>query len=232
MKSRKIALSSELAYVLSVLLIALAVAMASAADFGLSMIVAPAYLVSQWLGLISFGQAEYLVQGLLFVVLCVALRRFRPIYLVSFGTGLFYGAVLDFWRSVLPLLNPALTPPDTLSLGLRIGLFVLAEALTGLAIALCFRTYIYPQVYDFFVTAITGRYGISTVRFKRAFDLGMLLLALGLSLLLFRGLVGIGIGTVIMALCNSAVIGFFLRLLERHVDIHPRFPRLAEKFRL
>lgn len=232
MKEKKFVLYSELAYVLSVVIIALAVAMASAADFGLSMIVAPAYILSQWLGVISFGQAEYVVQGILFVILCIALRGFKPIYLAAFGTGIFYGAVLDLWRTLVPLLNPLVTPPESLGLGLRITLFVLAEVLTGVSIALCYKAYIYPQVYDFFVSAITTRYGISTVRFKRGFDLGMFLLAVGMSLLLFRGFVGVGIGTLILAVCNSAVIGVFLRLYDKYVDFPPRFPKLAEKFRL
>jgi len=147
-REKKFVLYSEVAYVLSVVLIALAVALASAADFGLSMVVVPAYILSQWLGVITFGQAEYIVQGLLFVILCVALRGFKPIYLVSFFTGVFYGAVLDLWR-LLPFLNPAVTPPGSMGLGLRIVLFALSELLTGIAIALCFKAYLFPMVYDF-----------------------------------------------------------------------------------
>ncbi len=230
MQGKKIVIYSEVAYVLAVVIIALAVAMASAADFGLSMIVAPAYILSQFLGFISFGQAEYIVQGLLFVALCVALHGFKAIYLTSFVTGVFYGAVLDLWRFAVPLLNPALMPPESLGLGLRIVLFVLAEILTGISIALCYKAYIFPMVYDFFVTAITDHYKINCIRFKRCFDIGIFLFSVVMSLLLFRGFVGIGIGTLILALCNSAVIGFFLQLYDKYVDFPPRFPKLAEKF--
>ena len=89
----------------AVVLLAFAVALLSAADFGISMIVAPAYLLSLKLSALSFGQAEYVIQVGIFLVLCVALRKFRWVYLFSFGTCLLYGLVLDAWRQI-PFFHP------------------------------------------------------------------------------------------------------------------------------
>ena len=54
---------TELSYVFGMLILALGFAMMTYADFGLSMVVAPAYLlhlkVSQYLPFFSFGTAEY-----------------------------------------------------------------------------------------------------------------------------------------------------------------------------
>ena len=76
---------SELAYLAGIVLLALGTSCASAASFGLSMVVAPAYLIHlklspTWPG-ITFGVAEYIVQAVLLLVLSLALRRFRPYYL-------------------------------------------------------------------------------------------------------------------------------------------------------
>lgn len=60
---KKINVSSELIYILAVILLSLAVAILTSANFGISMIVAPAYLLSLKIGVITFGQAEYIVQA-------------------------------------------------------------------------------------------------------------------------------------------------------------------------
>ena len=68
---KKIKLNSEIMYVVSNVLMALSVAMLSSVDFGLSMIPAPAYILSQKIQVLTFGQCEYIIQFLVFVLLCV-----------------------------------------------------------------------------------------------------------------------------------------------------------------
>lgn len=151
----KIKVSSEIGYLAAIVLLSLAVAMLSAADFGISMIVAPAYLLSLKLPFLSFGQAEYVIQAGLFIVLCVVLRKFRAVYLFSFITCLIYGFVLDLWR-MIPFFNPSATEPGSMALWLRIVMFVVGVSVTSFAIALFFKTYLYPQVYDFFCESRFG----------------------------------------------------------------------------
>lgn len=81
---KKLCISSEVTYALAIILLALAVAMLTAADFGISMVVAPAYLLSLKVGVITFGQAEYIIQAGVFILLCLVIRKFKPIYLMSF----------------------------------------------------------------------------------------------------------------------------------------------------
>ena len=118
-KTGKIRVHSEMIYLLAIFLLALAVAMLTAADFGISMIVAPAYLLSLKTGFLTFGQAEYVIQAGVFVLLCLILRNFRFVYLMSFVTCLVYGAVLDLWRR-LPCFNPSVTAPGSMALWLRV----------------------------------------------------------------------------------------------------------------
>ena len=63
MQKKKLKIPSEAVYILAVALLSLAVAMISAANFGVSMIVAPAYLLSLKLEFLTFGQAEYVIQA-------------------------------------------------------------------------------------------------------------------------------------------------------------------------
>ena len=77
MQKKKLKIPSEAVYILAVALLSLAVAMLTAANFGVSMIVAPAYLLSLKLEFLTFGQAEYVIQAGLFVVFCIAMRGFK-----------------------------------------------------------------------------------------------------------------------------------------------------------
>ena len=68
MQSKKIALSSELMYFVATVVLAFAVAMITAADFGISMIVAPAYIFHLKFSIFTFGQSEYIIQAILFIL--------------------------------------------------------------------------------------------------------------------------------------------------------------------
>ncbi|MCM1365015.1 MAG: DUF6198 family protein [Faecalibacterium sp.] len=229
---KKIKLSSELVYILSILFISFAVAMISSTNFGISMIVAPAYIISEKVSFLTFGQSEYVVQGLLFIVFCILMKKVKLVYFSSFITGVIYGAVLDFWRFVIPHFNPDVTVPGALPFALKAVYFILGMLLTSLAIAMFFKTYIYPQVYDFFVKGITEHFGINQTKFKYGFDITFLLISCVLTFVLFRKIVGIGVGTIIMTLCNGFLIGMFGKMLDKFFEITPRFPKFAAKFDL
>ena len=225
-------LHSEILYLISICLMAISVSMCAAADFGVSMIVAPTYILSLKFTFLTFGQWEYVFQAVLFIVFCILMKRFRFVYLFSFFSCVLYGWVLDLFRAVIPLFNPAVTPPGSMALWIRILLFVSGNLITAFAVAVFTRCYLFPQVYDFFVIGLTARYGLPFARFKTIFDLSFLALAVTLSLVLFRGFNGIGVGTLITALLNGFVIGLFSKLLTKIAVIRPLFPKLAQKFRL
>lgn len=228
---RKIKISSEIAYFAAIVLLSLAVAILSTADFGISMIVAPAYLLSLKAGFLSFGQAEYVVQAIVFILLCIVLKRFRFVYFFSFGTCLIYGFVLDLWRKI-PFLNPTATPPGSMNLPLRIAMFVIGMILTSFSVALFFKTYLFPQVYDFFVKAVSCKYGIKLSRLKTVVDLSCLTASVIMTFAFFGEIRGIGWGTLIMALLNGTVIGYFSKLLDKAFDFQPTFTRFAAMFKL
>lgn len=227
---KKIRVSNELIYVLAVIVLSFATAMLAAADLGMSMVVAPAYIVSLKVKALTFGQAEYIVQGMLFILFCVLMKKVRRLYFFSFVSGLIYGAVLDFWRMVIPRFDPERFAPGSLPLSIRIVYFIVGFLLNSLGVALYFKTYFYPQVYEFFVKGISRQFKIALPEFKIRFDMTCLVIAIVLSFSLFYGLVGIGVGTVVLALGNGALIGFYGRWMDRHLDTRDRWERLSERF--
>ncbi|MBQ7542344.1 MAG: hypothetical protein IJT44_08670 [Clostridia bacterium] len=228
---RKLRLPAEAVYLAAVLLLSFSVAMAACTDFGISMIAAPAYILSEKLPL-TFGQCEYAVQGLLFAAFCILMRKVRLVYFSAFLTGLLYGGALDLWRILIPHFNPAVTAPGALPFALRIVYFVASMVICSFSIALFFHTYLYPQVYDFFVKGVSAHFRLNRTRFKQGFDASCLIVSCVLTLALFRRFVGIGWGTLVITLCNGFLIGKFGELFDKTLRVEPLFPRFAKHFDL
>lgn len=119
-----------------------------------------------------------------------------------------------------------------MALPVRVGMYVLGILLTSLSIACFYKTYLYPQVYDFFVKGISAKFHIKRSFFKTCFDLSCLAVGSVMTLLFFGKFVGISFGTLFMALINGTVIGFFGRLLDKVLDVTPLFPKFAAHFSL
>ena len=218
----KIRVSHELVYILGAAILSLATAMLTAADFGLSVIVSPAYLVSVKTGFLTFGQAEYVVQGILFVLFCIIMRKIKLLYFGAFLSGIIYGFILDLWRTWIPHLNPDIYPTGTLPIQLRIVYFVVGFFINVLGVTLYFKNRYYPQVYEFFVKGVSEKYHIELSKFKLTFDLAFLALSLILTLVMFHKIVAIGVGTLIMACCNGPLIGAYSRWFDKHFELKSR----------
>ncbi len=227
---KKRVLPEEIAYLLGILCMAAGVACVSASNFGYSMIVAPVYLLFAKLGgLITFGTAEYLFQGILLIFMCLLLRRFRVQYLFSFLTAIVYGYTFD-----LMLWLVGYVPAGGLLA--RIVLFVIGTALISIAVALFVRTYLAPEVYELFVRELAQHNHWEFGRVKLAYDCISCTFSIVMSVILFGPgvfgdfsfaalgdaivsgyvLEGIGIGTVVAALVNGPLITLCGRWLDRH----------------
>ena len=227
---KKRVLYTELAYILGLLTLALGTALMERADFGMSMVVAPAYLlylkISRTLPWFSFGMAEYVFQAVLLIALGLAMRRFRKGYLFSFVTAVIYGLTLDgvmALTALLPLWGVAGRCVD----------YVLGLALGSLGVALLFHTYIAPEAYELFVKELAGKRGWRVDRVKTVYDCVSCLLGVALSFAFF----GFGhfevvkLGTILCALVNGWLIGRISAALERVFDfrdglrLRPMFER-------
>lgn len=219
---KKVRLCDEIVYILGAVVLSLATAMLSAADFGLSVIVSPAYLVSLKVPFLTFGQAEYVVQGILFCIFCAAVKQVRLLYFGAFLSGVIYGLILDLWRFLIPHFNPDVWAPGTLPVGIRAVYFVIGFFINAFGATLYFKNRYYPQVYEFFVKGICEKYHKNLAGFKLRFDLAFLLITVALSLVMFHRFVAIGVGTLIMACCNGPLIGAYGRWFDRHFEVENR----------
>ncbi len=215
---KKLRFPQEALYLIALVTMAIGVALTDKAGFGFSMVVAPAYIFSEWLG-ISFGTAEYLFQGALLIVMSLILRRFRLYFLFSFITAFLYGLILDGCIVLFAFL-----PNETILL--RILWFSLGLLITAPAVAMFYRVYISPEVYELFVKELSAAFRIRTERFKIGYDIGSALLSLVLSFAVFGFGVfrGIGWGTLVTVLCNGLLIGASLRFVDRYFDFYPALP--------
>lgn len=198
---------TELAYILGLIVLAFSAALMEASDLGVSMIVAPAYLLylklSQEFAFFTFGMAEYTLQAVLLIVMVMVLGRFRLYYLFSFITAVLYGLLLDGSMAIVALLGVS-------GMAGRITCFTAGVICCAVGVSLLFHTYIAPEVYELFVKEIAAKYGRNINHVKTAYDCISCLIAVGMSFAFF-GLghfEGVKIGTVLCALVNGALIGF------------------------
>lgn len=205
--------STEFAYFAGLLILALGTALMERADFGLSMVVAPAYIlhlkISQYLPFFSFGMAEYTFQALLLAGMMLLLRRVKLSYFFSFVTALLYGFLLDGMMALTALL------PEPGTVG-RAALFIAGMLLGSLGVSLIFHTYISPEVYELFVKEVSAKYGVDIHRFKTVYDCASCVIGIVMSFAFF-GLwhfEGIKLGTMVCALVNGHIIGRFTQILE------------------
>lgn len=222
---KKITVYSEIMYIIANCLMAFSVALLSNVDFGISHIVCPSYILSEAVPWLTFGQCEYIFQFLFFIAICVLVKKFRFSYLCAFITGLFYGTLLDVFRLTIPFLHPGVR----FVFWLRIILFIVGELITALGVAMYFKVYFPPQVYDFFVKILSNHFHVDRILFKRLTDLGFFIAATAMTLLIFHKFVGVGWGTVIITLVNGILIGLFEKILDHFFEFKPLFPKLEKK---
>ena len=213
---------TEAAYAVAMVVLAFASSFTEKAGFGMSMVVAPAYLlhlkVSQFLPWFSFGVAEYVFQGLLLLLMVLIMRKFKLSYLFSFVTAVLYGFLLDGAMSVIAVL-----PDDTFAI--CVVWYVLGLVLCSFAISLFFHTYISPEVYELMVKELANKFGCDISKVKTVYDCLSTALGIVLSFCFFGFGVfeGVKWGTVLCALINGFLIGRFTKLLERVFDFRNRF---------
>ena len=212
MTRNKIKIPSELAYVLGILLIALGNSMLEKADFGMSMVVAPAYLtylkLSETLSFVTFGMACYAVEGMLLIILALIMRRFKLSYILSFMTAVIYGFVIDGFMALLSLVEVS-------GILMRIAFFIPGVLTVTMGVAFMFHTYLAPEAYDLFVKELCERFGFNTGKCKTAYDICSLIISVALTFIFFGGIKGLGVGTVVCALINGTLIGIYSHFMDK-----------------
>ena len=233
--------SSELLWIFGIVFVAFGVAICSKANLGVSMIAAPAFVVAEaitplWSGF-SVGVTEYLIQGLLLVLLCIIIRRFRWQFLLAFAVAVLYGYTLNLFLWLLGTL-----PFEGILL--RWVMLIVGDAVTAFGVACFFRTYMPLQVYELFVSELASRFRFNINRVKWIFDASLLLLSIILAFSLFGDAASfdwstigyasfhsIGLGTLVTTAINSPLIAGMGKLIDRFFGSAPAFPQMEKFFK-
>ena len=217
---KKITFYTEIAYFIGLFFLAFGTALTTYGGFGMSMVVAPAYIlhlfVSQFLPFISFGMAEYTLQAIILITLMIILRKAKWSYLLSFVAAVLYGLSLDLSMKITAFL-PANNLP------LQITIYLVGVIVICSSIALLFTAYLPPEAYEMFVKEFSAKFNAPIPTVKVIYDCASLVVAILLCTVLFmpfkEGNImailnsfmahGIGIGTVACAFINGLIIGLF-----------------------
>lgn len=211
---------TELAFFVGLALLAFGTALTAYGNVGLSMVVAPAFIlhqfVSQFLPWFSFGVAEYVLQAIVLLALVLILRKAKWTYLLSFGVTLLYGFALDGSMKLTAVL------PENIYF--QIGAYIVGAVICCSALALLFSSYFPPEAYELFSKEIAAKFHKPVYRIINFYNLGSLLLAVILSLAFFHGIKGIGIGTVVCAFLYGFIIKFFQTVYGKLFRFKDKFP--------
>jgi uncharacterized membrane protein YczE len=220
---KKIVFYTELSYLFGLISLAFGATMLVKANFGVSVVVAPAYLLhlklSQIWSFVTFGVAEYFIQSFLLILLILLVRRFHWSYLFSFATALCYGTILDFIMLLLSMVSVDY-------FALRLLVFTIGLFFCAVGVSLFFHTYLSPEVYELLVKELSLKYRWKIGQVKTIYDCSSCLVALLLSFCFFGlfHLKGIGIGTLISAILNGQLIALVNRFLDSHFIFRSAFP--------
>ena len=204
---------TEVCYPLGILLLAFGTMLMQKADLGMSMVVAPAFLiyrkVSAFLPWFTFGMSEFLFQAVILLLLGILVKRFRLSYLFSFLTAFLYGLTLDLFNLVFSFFEPSL-------LSFRIVFYSLGILAVALGVSFFFRSYFPPEAYELFVMVLSRRYRWKLSTVKTVYDAVSCLTGVILSFLFFGfgRFEGVKIGTLVSAAVTGPLIGLFGRILD------------------
>lgn len=230
--------ANELLWLFGIIFVALGVAICSKANLGVSMIAAPTFVVQEavvelWSGF-SVGVVEYLVQGLVLIILCLCVRRFNWRYLLAFLVAVIYGYTMNFFLWLLGGVSFD-------AVWLRWVMLIVGDVITAFGVACFFHTYLPLQVFELFVAEVTDRYRLELHRVKTVFDISLLVISVSLALILFGDVAefdwrtiyynsfhSLGLGTLVTTLINAPLINLMSRIISRVFDDSAYFPKLEK----
>ena len=232
---KKITKCSELLWLLGTIFVALGVTICSKTNLGVSMIAAPAFVIYEAIAPISsvfsVGMTEYVIQGILLIILCVVIRKFNIKYLLAFVVAFIYGYALDLFLWIFSFLSFE-------SVLFKWVMLIVGDVLTAFGVACFFRTGYPLQVYEFFVTAISQRFNLSVSKVKWSFDMSLLVISLVFAFTLFGDVLtfdwstiwyssfhSIGLGTIVTTIINSPIISFMGKIIDKIFGGETLFPK-------
>lgn len=200
--------SRYLWFVLGVLINSFGVALITQAALGTSPISSIPYVLSLRFP-ITLGEFTFILNLVYIFGQIVLLRRaFKPIQLLQIAVNVIFSAFIDVSMNLLSWLQPD-------HILVKLAALILGCAILGVGISIEVAPDVLVVPGEGIVRAMTQVSGKRFGSVKVLFDCTLVAIALVLSFLFFRGLNGLGLGTVISAL----IIGRFVNLYNRRLPL-------------
>lgn len=187
----------ELFYLLTLILDGFACAMLTTSSFGVSVLSSLPYVLSHIFTSISYGMFSFLVQVILLIILISITKQFKITYFMSFIVGFVYGVFLDMFMYLLSFIP--------LNIPLRILMFVLGFYILCKVQASYFKSELPLMPFDAFVADLVHYTNLSVFKVKTFQDMSFLITSTILSLVFFKRIIGIGLGTVCIAFLTGII---------------------------
>jgi uncharacterized protein len=217
---RKVTIPGEIAFVTGLLLVSFSISLMVLAGFGISTISSLPYVLSEMFDDISFGVWNLIFQVCLLSILLTITKNFRLGYVVSFFMSVMFSFILDFFIEAISGL-----PTD---LEFRLLYFAVSYVIMCFAIAMMVGSKIPLMITDSFVNDLTQHYHVTYRRLKTIFDIICLTVSVFLSLAFLGGFVGVGIGTVVLALITGSGVHAANKVMGKVIVIKPWSKTLAK----
>ena len=210
----------ELFLLIGLIINSLAISLMIKADFGISALDSLPYVLSLAFPVFSNGTWNAIVQSFWLLFTMIAIRKFKPGYLLSFLLAFVFGILLNFWAGLILPWSNELLPRVFYFIS---GFFILSF---GISLLMVCGTPVLP--FDTVVRAFTMEKNMSIRKARTGFDLLNLILSISVSLIFIHRLVGIGIGTILSALLIGTLAQKIISLLKHYFDIKPKIAWLGK----
>ena len=200
-------------YICGLFFIAMGIVFSAKSGLGVSPVSSPANVLYQ-IGL-SKGLPEsfFNLGNWTIIVYCVFIlmqivmlgRRFRPVQLLQLVVSFLFGYLVNLTSALVSLL------PAPTNYGFQLLYLLLNIPFVGFGVMLYLSPNLMPTPGDGAALALTEKLGVSVAVGKTVFDCSLVVLSAVISLIFFRGLVGVREGTVLCALLT----GFAMRQCQK-----------------
>ena len=194
-------------YILGLNLIAFAVVLYIRYDLGVAAFSSVMYAISEIYG-ISMGTASILCYLILVLIQCILVRRVTMEFVLEIPLSFAFGFLIDFYDLLIPVIDGGFI--------LRLTLYCLTLFVTALGVFLCVKTDLVLTPVDGIVKTISEVFRLRFSLVKNGFDISLVLVTVALCLANHTPFYGIGIGTVISAIC----LGRIIKIYENHLFVN------------
>lgn len=194
-------------YILGLNFIAFAVVLYIRYDLGVAAFSSVMYAIAEIYG-ISMGTASILCYLILVAVQCLLVRRVTMEFVLEIPLSFAFGLLIDLYDFLIPVIDGGFA--------VRLTLYCLTLFVTALGVFLCVKTDLVLTPVDGIVKTISEVFRLRFSLVKNGFDISLVFVTAVLCLVNHTPFYGIGIGTVISAIC----LGRIIKIYETHLFVN------------